>query len=140
MQTVNAVFSYLLRQPVGLGLGSRGFSRRAAELILRNSQPEGWGDAKWPLLVRRAGWDVTYLAVDGVDWESPDFHRAELADPPTRQRVADEYDLKADRRASRVRNGPGDHRGGPCGPGAAAAVAVWAPERGAGSGPTRAPG
>jgi hypothetical protein len=100
---INAVFSHLLGQPVDLGLGSRGFSRRAVGLILRNSTPGGWGDAAWPILVHRAGWKVSYVAADGVEWETPDFHRETIADEGTRQRAADAYDLRADRWASRVR-------------------------------------
>jgi hypothetical protein len=38
-----------------------------------------------------------------VEWETPDFHRDGVADPTTRQRVADEYDQKAVRWADRVR-------------------------------------
>jgi hypothetical protein len=97
------VFSHVLGQPVDLGLGCRGLSRRAAELVLRNSGREVWPDAKWPVLVHRAGWDVTSVEVDGVEWETPDFHRDGAADPATRQRAADEYDRKSDRWADRVR-------------------------------------
>jgi hypothetical protein len=100
---INTVFSFALGQPVDLGLGSRGFSRRAVELILRNSRPGGWGDAEWPILVHRPGWKLTYVAVDGVEWETPDFHRDAVADEATRQRAADAYDLRADRWAMRVR-------------------------------------
>jgi hypothetical protein len=100
---INAVFSHVLGQTVDLGLGCRGLSRRAAEVVLRNSEREGWPDATWPVLIQRAGFEVRFVEVDGVDWESPDFYRDDIADQVTRQRAADEYDLKADRWAARVR-------------------------------------
>jgi hypothetical protein len=100
---INAVGSHLLGQAVDLGLGSRGYSVRAARAVLANSRPGGFGDLEWPILVRRAGHPVAYLEVDGVDWETPDQYRAEPADPATRQEVADRYDQRADRWALRVR-------------------------------------
>ena len=53
--------------------------------------------------MHRAGWKLTYVAADGVEWETPDFHRETGADEATRQRAADAYDLRPDRWASRVR-------------------------------------
>ena len=100
---INTVFSHVLGQPVDLGLGSRGFSRRAAEFVVANSAPGGWGDAAWPVLLHRAGFAVEFLAVDGVDWETPDFYREQVADGATRRRAAEAYDQRVDRWASRVR-------------------------------------
>ena len=100
---INAVFSHVLGQPVDLGLGSRGFSRRAAEAVLSNTRPGGWGDAEWPIVVQRLGWSVKYVAVDGVEWESPDFYRHEVADAATRARAAEDYDQRPRSWASRVR-------------------------------------
>jgi hypothetical protein len=99
---INAVASHLLGQMVDCGLGSRGFSRRAAEHILRNSAPGGYGDVEWPVLVRRAGYAVAYRAVDGVDWETPDHGRTERADADERRCVADRYDNDAAHWAARV--------------------------------------
>jgi hypothetical protein len=100
---INAVFSRVLGQPVDLGLGCRGYSRRAAEIALRNSGREEWPDAKWAVLVRRMGWDVRYAEADGVEWETADRYRDGVADAATRQHLADEYDLKPGEWAGRVR-------------------------------------
>jgi hypothetical protein len=54
------------------------------------------------VLVQRAGLAVEYLAVDGVDWETPDHDRAEPADPETRRHVAEAYDQDARHWAVRV--------------------------------------
>lgn len=99
---INAVFSHVLRRPVDLGLGSRGLSRRAAELILANTEPGGWGDAAWPVLVQRTGWSVGYAEVDGVEWETPDFYQEHAADADARQRAAEAYDQRADRWRARM--------------------------------------
>ena len=100
---INAVFSYMLGQPVDLGLGSRGFSKRAARCVIEQSAPGGWGDAAWPALLHRAGFKVEYLAVDGVEWESPDHYRVAVADAETRRQVAEAYDRDARHWADRVR-------------------------------------
>src|SRR5688500_2351732 len=88
-QIINVLASHLLGEAVVCGLGSRGFSRRAAVCVIANSAPGGWGDVEWPVLVHRAGMTVEYLALDGVDWETPDHDRAEPADPEIRRGVAE---------------------------------------------------
>jgi hypothetical protein len=100
---INLIGSYLLGQPVDLGLGSRGFSRRAAAVVIANSAPGGFGDAEWPVLLRRAGFAVEYVEVDGGEWESPDFYRDEVADEDTRRRAAEAYDQRPEAWAARVR-------------------------------------
>jgi hypothetical protein len=67
---INAVAGHLLGRAIDCGLGERGFSRRAAELVLCHTAPPGWFDVAWPLLVQRAGLNVTEQVVDGVDWET----------------------------------------------------------------------
>jgi hypothetical protein len=100
---INAVFSDALGQPLDLGGGMRGFSRAAARVVLANSQPGWWGDAAWPVIVQRAGFAVRYLAVDGMDWETPDRYRERAADADTQRRAAEDYDADADHWAFRVR-------------------------------------
>lgn len=102
-QLINAVFSDALGQPLDLGGGMRGFSRAAARVVLANSQPGWWGDAAWPVIVQRAGFAVRYLAVDGMDWETPDRYRERAADADTQRRAAEDYDADADHWACRVR-------------------------------------
>lgn len=100
---INAVCSHLLGQPADFGLGSRGFSRRAVEAVIANSTPGGFGDAEWPILVRRSGYAVSYVAVDGVDWETPDHYRGVTADDDTRGQVTETYDDNPRNWAARVR-------------------------------------
>jgi len=68
-QIINAVFSHYFGQPVDLGGGSRGYSRRCVEYLLAHSHPGPWDDAQWPMLLHQAGFRVGYLPVDGLDWE-----------------------------------------------------------------------
>ena len=94
--------SHLLGQPVDCGLGSRGFSRAAAECIITNSAPGRWGDVEWPVLAHRAGFGVAASAVDGVDWETPEHHQAAQVDADTRRAVAEAYDRDVGHWAARV--------------------------------------
>jgi hypothetical protein len=100
---INLVFSHILGQSMDLGLGTRGYSRRAAQCIIQRSAPGRWGDAEWLILIQRAGLPVTYCEVDGVEWETPDRYRDQVADAATRQRMADAYDQDAANWALRVR-------------------------------------
>jgi broad specificity phosphatase PhoE len=102
---INRTFSKLLGQEIDFGAGSKGFSRRAAEFLVMNTQPgRGLGaDTEWPVLLYRAGFRVRGLLVDGLDWESADRYRDEAADRETQRRFAAAYDESAQNWAMRVR-------------------------------------
>jgi hypothetical protein len=70
---INIVFSNLLGQSVDLGGGSRGFSRRAAEFLIGNSNnSSSWcTDSEWVMLLYHAGYHVDYIEVNGL--ESPNY-------------------------------------------------------------------
>ena len=72
-------------------------------MVLTHCAPGQFGDAAWPIVVRRAGLRVDACAVDGLDWESPDHYRERVADAAVQLRAAEAYDRRADRWASRVR-------------------------------------
>lgn len=100
---INDVASHLLGQPVDLGGGSRGLSVAAAEALLAHATPGGYGDAEWPILLRRLGFRVAYRSVHGLDWETPDHYQHRVADSERQRQVAADYDSRADRWAARVR-------------------------------------
>jgi hypothetical protein len=102
-EIINRVGSHFIGQTVDLGLGSRGWSSAVARIVLANTSPGGWGDLEWPIIAQRAGIPVTYVAVDGVDWESPDQFRDEPADSETRQIAAARYDERPASWSLRVR-------------------------------------
>ncbi|HRW08398.1 MAG TPA: hypothetical protein P5121_25015 [Caldilineaceae bacterium] len=99
---INDVASSLLAQPVDVGGGSRGFSRVAAQIVLTRTTPGGWGDLQWPILVNQAGLAVSYLAVDGLAWESADRYREQAATADQQARAALTYDHDVTHWARRV--------------------------------------
>ena len=100
----NSVVSNLLGQNVDVSAGSKGFSRKAAEYIIANCVPgHALGtDAEWPLMLKRAGYQVDYIAVDGLDWESADRFLAEAADSSSQRQAAQSYDSKPENWSHRV--------------------------------------
>ncbi|MBZ0279166.1 MAG: hypothetical protein K8L97_00415 [Anaerolineae bacterium] len=93
-QVINSVFSQHLGMELDFGAGSKGFSRRAAELIVANARPlDAIGsDTEWPILCHRAGLTVEGLLVDGLDWEIPDQYQDRAADRQRQRQVAEAYD------------------------------------------------
>jgi hypothetical protein len=93
---INDVFSHLLGKELDFTAGSKGFSRRAVELLVAKTQP-GNGmatDSEWAVVLHKAGFEVDSLLVDGLDWETADRYLPHAADPNTQRRVAEDYDTK----------------------------------------------
>lgn len=91
----NMTFSHLFdAKMMDFGAGSRGLSRRAADYLMQQSSPAwGWAiDAAWPLILHHAKYSIEYLAVNGLEWETPDQFRETAADPPTRSAIAEQHD------------------------------------------------
>ncbi len=90
----NAVVSGFLGRKMDVSAGSKGFSRRAVEYLLAHTQPgHALGtDAEWPLTLQRAGFQVEYIEVDGLDWEIPDHFQARAAGSDRQRQVAVDYD------------------------------------------------
>lgn len=90
----NRVASYFLGREVDVSAGSKGFSRKAAQLLARTCRPgKPMGtDAEWLMRVRRAGYQIDYVEVDGLDWEIADQHQSEAADPERQRLAAETYD------------------------------------------------
>jgi hypothetical protein len=93
-KVINDVFSFHLGQALDFGAGSKGFSRRAAELIVANSEPASaiGSDTEWPIICYRAGLRVEGLLVDGLDWEIPDQYQDKAADTERQRKIAEQYD------------------------------------------------
>ena len=100
----NLVVSYLAGQAMDVSAGSKGFSREAAEYILANCEPgHALGtDAEWPLVLSRAGFQVNYVTVDGLDWESADRFQKTAADQHSQKKAAEDYDADPENWAKRV--------------------------------------
>ncbi|NDJ51460.1 MAG: hypothetical protein GYB68_00070 [Chloroflexi bacterium] len=100
----NDVFSRLIGSEMDFGSSARGFSRSAAEAILRRSPPsDGYAiDTAWPLVVQQAGMLVAYREADGLAWETPDRYRDAAATEAQRQEMITAWDADPDRWAQRV--------------------------------------
>ena len=103
-RTINRLFAHLLGQPLDLPAGSKGFSRRAARCLLTHTDPDhGLGtDSTWPVLLQRCGFTLTPVAVDGLDWETPDRYREVAADAALQAQTATIYDAAPDHWRYRV--------------------------------------
>jgi hypothetical protein len=103
-QISNRAASYLLGRPVDVSAGSKGFSRRAVEFLMVNSPPgRALGtDAEWPVLLKRAGYRIDDVRVEGLDWEIPDQHQSRAAGAERQAMLAGEYDADPQNWARRV--------------------------------------
>lgn len=90
----NLVVSQLVGQPMDVSAGSKSFSKRACMAILMNSEPGNalGTDAEWPLILKQLGFQVEYIEVDGLDWESADRYLDKAADPNSQKEAAHIYD------------------------------------------------
>ncbi|MFU8773141.1 MAG: hypothetical protein ACNA8H_12070 [Anaerolineales bacterium] len=90
----NLVTSHLLGRPMDVSAGCKGFSRRAAEFLIANCKPGNalGTDAEWPVLLHRAGFDIVYRTVDGLDWEIPDQYQGRASGEERQRQQADIYD------------------------------------------------
>lgn len=100
----NLVVSHLVGQPLDVSAGSKGFSRKACEYLVANCEPgHALGtDAEWPLILKRAGFQVNSVSVDGLDWESADRFREEAADHQSQKKEAEIYDADPQNWSRRV--------------------------------------
>ena len=95
---INALFSHLAGVKVDIGSGSKSFSRKAAQVIMEHGQSDyaPTTDAEWLALCYHAGFEISTVWVDGLDWESADQFRESAADAATQKAAADAYDQRTE--------------------------------------------
>jgi hypothetical protein len=100
----NRLISQLVGQALDVSAGSKGFSRRAAQFLVDQTQPgKALGtDGAWTILLHRAGFRVDYLEVDGLDWETADRYQTRSANAEQQQALAQAYDQDPAHWAMRV--------------------------------------
>jgi hypothetical protein len=78
---INHCFGLLWGQELDVTAASRGLSRRAAERLVEGcDEPSVGNDGVWPLFLRQGGdLHIGYLAMEGLEWETPDRYGAEIA-------------------------------------------------------------
>lgn len=101
----NLIMSHWLDQNTDVSAGSKGFSRQAVEFIVKNSRnfrSVYSTDAEWPLLLKRGGFAIESIFVDGLDWETADRYLDQAADFDTQRWLAEIYDSAPENWALRV--------------------------------------
>ena len=100
----NVVCSWLIGWSLDFSAGSKGFSRKAVEFLLRNSPPGNvmGTDSEWIILLERGGFRIEETEVDGLDWETADRYLPHAADAETQRRAAADYDANPTHWAFRV--------------------------------------
>lgn len=84
---VNQVYALMTGRTWDLMMAARGFSRAAAELIVRECRENTIGnDVAWPLMTEQAGMSLGYVEADGLTYETNTVYAtnsrdAEDADP-----------------------------------------------------------
>ena len=78
---INTVFAAVSGHAWDTGAGARGLSRRAAEAVLAGCADESVGvDVTWPLfLLRQGGFNLTYRATEGLEFETADRYADQVA-------------------------------------------------------------
>jgi SAM-dependent methyltransferase len=92
--TSNRVVSHFLGQQLDVSAGSKSFSRAGAAYIIEHGTPDDFSgtDAEWPMLLRKAGFALRYVQVDGLDWESADQFMPRAATSQEQAHAAQQYD------------------------------------------------
>ncbi len=101
---INDVFAHMMGCEMDICVATRGFSRAAAERVLRESKAESslGVDGEWLYIVRRAGMALDYVQVDGMDFETADQGLDAAADGERQRTYGEAYDAEASSWAQRV--------------------------------------
>ena len=100
----NHVVSFALGETMDVSAGSKSFSRSAAQYLVDHCQSGNSiaSDAEWPIILRQAGYELQYVEVDGLDWESADQYRERAASKTEQAQAAEAYDADPKHWARRV--------------------------------------
>jgi SAM-dependent methyltransferase len=92
----NRVVSHFMGKEMDVSAGSKAFSRAAAQYLVRQGNPDNsiGTDAEWPILLKRAGFSMQYILVDGLDYESGDQYLTHAASPEEQRQAAARYDAE----------------------------------------------
>lgn len=103
-QIINDVFAHAMGVTMDICVATRGFSRAAAERVLRESRAESslGVDGEWLYVVRRSGMMLDYVQVDGMDLETADQGLDAAATAQQQRAFCEAYDAEAPNWAQRV--------------------------------------
>jgi SAM-dependent methyltransferase len=102
--TSNRVVSHFIGQEMDVSAGSKSFSRAAAAYLVEHGSPQNSiaTDAEWPILLKKAGFRLDYVEVDGLDYESGDQFKPNAATGDEQRQAADQYDADPAHWATRI--------------------------------------
>lgn len=91
---VNTIFSNILGKKMDFPSGSRAFSRSAAEFVRQHSPTRHFTEMQcaWPVIAYRAGIQIDYIEVHGLDYEAGDHFQNMAATTEVQTAVAEAYD------------------------------------------------
>jgi hypothetical protein len=100
----NRLISQLVGQALDVSAGSKGFSRRAAQFLVDQTEPGRalGADGVWTVLLHRAGFRIDYCEVAGLDWETADRYQTRSASAEQQIALAEAYDKDPAHWAMRV--------------------------------------
>lgn len=103
-QIINDVFAHITGLRYDICVAARGLSRAAAQRVLAESRVQSalGVDGEWIYLLQRAGYNLDYVEVEGMEWETADQYLPTAADVETQRRVAEAYDAVPGNWAQRV--------------------------------------
>jgi SAM-dependent methyltransferase len=90
----NTVVSLILNTDLDVSAGSKSFSRSAAQYIVDHCQSGNaiGTDAEWPIRLKQAGFELEFIQVEGLDWESADQFKQQAASTHEQAQAAIKYD------------------------------------------------
>jgi SAM-dependent methyltransferase len=103
-QISNQLTSFFLGKKMDVSAGSKAFSIQAARFLVDHTQPRRaiGTDAEWLILLNRAGFNIDYIPVDGLDYESADRYQSQAAAAEQQHRHVAEIDTDSQQWARRV--------------------------------------
>ena len=107
----NQVVSHYLNNEMDVSAGSKSFSHSAAQYLVEHGKPDNsiGTDAEWPILLKKAGFTLEYIQVDGLDWESADHNQTRAANAEEQKKAAVKYDADPLNWSQRYGNCRSDH-------------------------------
>lgn len=103
-QISNRVVSNFLNEEMDVSAGSKSFSRSAAQYLVDHCRPDNsiGTDAEWPISLKKAGFRLHYVPVEGLDWESADHFLPQAANRAEQAQAAKAYDADPEHWSRRV--------------------------------------
>lgn len=82
----NKAFSLAFGKLVDVTAGSNAMNRKTAEIIVKESRSNiNDTDTEWPIMIAEKGMRVSYLSLEGLEFETPDYYQDEIEEAGSRE-------------------------------------------------------